>query len=55
MHPEALNLFRQLADRSPSDREEYYSEHHIDAALRAEVESPLPFDTVCPQPPQTRY
>ena len=50
MHPEALNLFRQLADRSPSDREEYYAGHHVDPALRAEVESLLPFDTVCPHP-----
>lgn len=44
MHPEALDLFRRLADRSPSDRQAYYAEHQLDPALRAEVESLLPFD-----------
>jgi eukaryotic-like serine/threonine-protein kinase len=44
MHPEALNVFRELADRSPSDREAYYADHHVDPALRAEVESLLSFD-----------
>jgi serine/threonine-protein kinase len=44
MHPEALTLFRRLADRSPSDREAYYAEHQVDPAVRAEVESLLPFD-----------
>jgi Tol biopolymer transport system component len=44
MHPDALALFRELADWSPSQREAYYVEHHVDAALRAEVESLLRFD-----------
>jgi hypothetical protein len=44
MHPEAFALFRRLADRSPSDREAYYIEHHVDLALQAEIESLLPFD-----------
>ena len=44
MHPEALTLFRRLAARSPSDREAYYAEHRVDPAVRAEVESLLPFD-----------
>jgi hypothetical protein len=44
MHPEALTLFRQLADRSPTDREAYYVEHDVDPALRTEVESLLRFD-----------
>ena len=44
MHPEALTLFRQLADRSPTDREAYYVEHDVDPALRTEVESVLRFD-----------
>ena len=44
MHPDALTLFRELADRSPAEREAYYVDHHVDAALRAEVESLLHFD-----------
>jgi hypothetical protein len=44
MHPDALALFRQVADRSPSQREAYYIDHHVDSALRAEVESLLRFD-----------
>ena len=44
MHPEARTLFRQLADRSPTDREVYYVEHGVDPALRTEVESLLRFD-----------
>jgi hypothetical protein len=43
MYPDAIALFRELADRSPSEREEYYARHHIPAALRAEVESLLRF------------
>jgi len=44
MDPDAIALFRELADRSPSEREEYYAEHLVPAALRAEVESLLRFD-----------
>ena len=45
MDPEAIALFRGLADRSPSEREEYYARHKVPAALRAEVESLLRFDS----------
>jgi serine/threonine-protein kinase len=44
MDPYAIALFRELADRSPAERESYYAEHHVDAALRVEVESLLRFD-----------
>jgi eukaryotic-like serine/threonine-protein kinase len=44
MNPDALALFRELADRSPAEREAYYAEHHVEGALRAEVESLLRFD-----------
>jgi serine/threonine-protein kinase len=44
MDPNAIALFRELADRSSAEREAYYVEHHIDSALRAEVESLLRFD-----------
>ena len=44
MDPDETALFRELADRSPSEREEYCSRHKVPAALRAEVESLLRFD-----------
>ena len=44
MLPDALALFRDLADRPAADREAYYVEHQIEAGLRAEVESLLRFD-----------
>jgi eukaryotic-like serine/threonine-protein kinase len=44
MKSEALALFREVADRSPAEREVYYAEHRIEAALRSEVESLLRFD-----------
>jgi serine/threonine protein kinase len=44
MLPDALALFRELADRPAADREAYYVEHQIEAGLRAEVESLLRFD-----------
>jgi serine/threonine protein kinase len=44
MDPNAIALFRELADRSPAERETYYAEHHVDATLRADVESLLRFD-----------
>jgi hypothetical protein len=44
MDPNAISLFRDLADRSPSEREKYYAWHHVSVALRAEVESLLRFD-----------
>jgi serine/threonine-protein kinase len=44
MKSEVLALFREVADRSPDEREAYYAERDIDAALRAEVESLLRYD-----------
>jgi len=44
MDPDAIALFRELADRSPSERETYYAHHQVPEALRAEVESLLRFD-----------
>src|SRR5262245_49227913 len=44
MDPNAMALFRDLADRSLAEREAYYAEHHVDAPLRAEIESLLRFD-----------
>ncbi len=44
MDPDAIVLFHELADRSPVEREEYYAQHQVSDALRAEVESRLAFD-----------
>jgi serine/threonine-protein kinase len=44
MDQDAIALFQQLADYSPSERENYYAEHRISAAVRLEVESLLRFD-----------
>ena len=44
MNRDVIALFRDLADRSPAEREEYYVRHGVPAALRAEVESLLRFD-----------
>ena len=44
MDPDAIVLFHELADRSPMEREKYYAQHQVSAALRAEVESLLRFD-----------
>jgi serine/threonine-protein kinase len=41
---DAIALFRELADLSPSEREGYFASHHVPRALRAEVESLLRFD-----------
>ena len=35
MDPDAFALFRELADQSLSEREEYYVRHQVPAALRA--------------------
>ena len=40
----AIDLFRDVADRSPAERDDYYARHKVPAALRAEVESLLRFD-----------
>jgi serine/threonine protein kinase/Tol biopolymer transport system component len=44
MDPDAIVLFRELADRSSSEREEYYARHQVPAGVRTEVESLLRFD-----------
>jgi len=44
MDREAIALFRELADRSPAEREEYCARHQVSAELRSEVESLLRFD-----------
>jgi eukaryotic-like serine/threonine-protein kinase len=44
MDPEVLALFRDVADRSPAERDAYYAERGVDAARRAEVESLLRYD-----------
>ena len=41
---DAIALFRELADLSPSEREEYFARHLISDLLRREVESLLDFD-----------
>ncbi len=38
MNPEAVALFRDLADRSPAEREEYHVRQKVPAAVRDEVE-----------------
>ena len=45
MDPEAIALFREVADLSPSEREEYFARHHVAHAVRSEVESLLNFDS----------
>lgn len=44
MHQDAINLFHELADRSPAEREDYYAQQQVPSAVRAEVESLLRFD-----------
>jgi WD40 repeat protein/serine/threonine protein kinase len=44
MDADAIALFRQVADRSASERAAYYARHQIPEALRDEVESLLRFD-----------
>ncbi|MGH9143714.1 MAG: protein kinase domain-containing protein, partial [Vicinamibacterales bacterium] len=44
MDPDMMALFRELADRSPSEREDYYEQRQVPVSLRAEVESLLRFD-----------
>lgn len=39
MDLDALALFAELADRTASEREEYYTEHEVPATVRAQVES----------------
>jgi eukaryotic-like serine/threonine-protein kinase len=44
MDPDAMALFHELADRSPSEREDCYMQRQVPAGVRAEVESLLRFD-----------
>ncbi|HKE85123.1 MAG TPA: protein kinase [Vicinamibacterales bacterium] len=44
MRPEVTALFRELADRSPEEREEYYVREGVAEALREEIESLLRYD-----------
>jgi serine/threonine protein kinase len=44
MNPDTMALFRELADRSPSEREDYYRQRQVPAAVRADVESLIQFD-----------
>ena len=44
MDPDVMALFREVADRSPTEREDYYEQRQVPAALRADVESLLRFD-----------
>ena len=44
MHADAIALFRELADRSPAERQAYYDQRRVPDPLRAEVESLLRFD-----------
>ena len=44
MDRDVIAVFRDVADRSPAEREDYYSRCGVPAALRAEVESLLQFD-----------
>jgi hypothetical protein len=44
MDQDAIIVFRELAGRPLSEREEYYARHQVPAAVRVEVESLLRFD-----------
>ena len=41
-----MSLFREVADLSPADRTNYFEQHHVEADLRAEVDSLLRYDSV---------
>jgi serine/threonine-protein kinase len=41
VNPDTLTLFREVANRSSSEREEYYVRNQVSSALRGEVESLL--------------
>jgi hypothetical protein len=44
MNEDVRAFFRELADLSASEREDYYELRQVPAALRAELESLLSFD-----------
>jgi|HubBroStandDraft_6_1064221.scaffolds.fasta_scaffold195499_3 hypothetical protein len=39
MNPQVQQLFRELADLSPADREQIFRDRHIGSEVRAELES----------------
>ena len=41
MDPDAITLFREVADRSPEEREAYYTQNQVSDRLRGDVESLL--------------
>ena len=45
MNPEAIALFREVADLPPSERKKYFAQHHVAHEVRAEVESLLNYDS----------
>lgn len=45
MDLDALAVFREVADRSAPEREEYYATHQVGDDVRTEVESLLRFDS----------
>ena len=54
MEPNAKTLLRTLADRSPSERAEYYAQRQVPAAVRDEVEAFLRSDTAETYSPDPR-
>ena len=44
MRPEVIALFREVADRSPAERTDYYARREVPESLRAELESLLRYD-----------
>ncbi len=44
MRPNVTALFREVADRAPAEREDYYIREQVPEELRAEVESLLQYD-----------
>jgi tetratricopeptide (TPR) repeat protein/tRNA A-37 threonylcarbamoyl transferase component Bud32 len=44
MDHDIVAVFREVADRGPAEREQYYSQRHVSAVVREEVESLLRFD-----------
>src|SRR5437016_7661851 len=50
MDQDTANLFHELADRSPLEREDCYAQRQVPTAVRAEVESLLRFDGPATQP-----
>jgi tetratricopeptide (TPR) repeat protein/predicted Ser/Thr protein kinase len=44
LNQQVTALFHELANRSPSERDQYYDEHEVPATVREELESLLRFD-----------